>query len=86
MKCENDADVDRDPRQIEKRGWPKPGEKVAYGVEVAKRLQPVTASRDTQRQAHETRVNATAQRCVNVCADADEDARSNEIEYALDCQ
>ena len=66
MEQEADAEVDRQPRQVEQSDRAGAGEEAANGVEVADRLRAVAPDAERERQADDGVIDAQAQRFVEL--------------------
>ena len=82
MEQKADHEIDRQPGQVEQRGWPDARQERSDAVEIAQRLQPVIAVADLQRQTHDRLVNPAAERLVEAAADTHQDAAADQIEQA----
>src|ERR1700676_4516329 len=83
MKQEADAEINRHPWKIEKRGWAAAGEKAADLVEIAQRLQPVAITPRLQRKTNESVKHPKPECLVEMAADAGTDTAANQIQSAL---
>ena len=82
MQQIDEAQIERDPGQVEQRRGPLAREKAANLVEVANRLQAIAAGSRAQRQQHHGREYAVAQVALDPDADAAHHARAQEVEHA----
>ena len=83
MEREADAEIERQPRQIEERARSHAAEERADVVEVAQRLQALIAVADHQRQAHDGFEHAGVDGFIERGADAAEDPSADQVEAAL---
>ena len=83
MEQKADAEVDRQPRQVEQSDRAGAGEEAAYGVEVADRLRAFAPDAERERQADDGVIDAQAQRFVEAVADADQDPAADSVDDAL---
>jgi hypothetical protein len=78
-----DAEVDRQPRQVEQSDRAGAGEEAADGVKVADRLRAFAPDAERERQADDGVIDAQAQRFVEAVADADQDPAADRVDDAL---
>jgi hypothetical protein len=84
MKCEADAEIDREPRQIEQRRGPGAADIAAHPIEVTQGLDAIAGDLGAQRQTNERRVNFGADRLVEAVADADQHPCPDHVENAME--
>jgi hypothetical protein len=75
-----DAEIDRHPRQVEKRNGTDTAEKGAHRIEVPHRCRAVVAHPDHCREPHNGVIDPRAERLIEADADAGEDAAADEVE------
>jgi hypothetical protein len=83
MEQKADAEVDRQPRQVEQSDRAGAGEEAADGVKVADRLRAFAPDAERERQADDGVIDAQAQRFVEAVADADQDPAADSVDDAL---
>ena len=85
VEREADDEIERNPGQIEEGDRPHPGQEGPQVVEVAQRLQAVSAIARLQRQADQRVVDAVADGLVEAGADPHQNAAADQIEHAERC-
>ena len=83
VEGETDRQIERQPRQIEKRARAHAGEERANIVEIAQRLQALIASADHQRQAHHGVEHPGVEGFIERGSDAAQDPSPDQVEHAL---
>jgi hypothetical protein len=83
MEQKADAEVDRQPRQVEQSDRAGAGEEAADGVKVADRLRAFAPDAERERQADDGVIDAQAQRFVEAVDDADQDPAADSVDDAL---
>jgi hypothetical protein len=83
MKQKTDAEIDRQPGQIEEGRRSGARQEIAHRVEVAHRLRSVALGADFERQPDDGVIDAGAHRLIQAVADAHQDAAANGVDEAL---
>ena len=84
VKQEADENIERHPRQIEQRDRAGARQEGAHLVDVAQRLQAVTAAAREQRKPADHAIDALAQAFAERASDPDQDTAAQQVEQALE--
>ena len=85
MKQEANADINRHPRQIEKRRWTAAGEKTTNLIKVTQRLKTIAIASRLQWQTNNRIKYPDPEGFFKVASGSDANAIANKVECSLKC-